>query len=434
MYNLLIVDDEKEIREGLSMIPWDNMGVNLIGCAKHGLEALQFITEHPTDIVLTDVRMPFMDGIELTSVLQRQHPFIRIVILSGHSDFGYAQKALEYGASDYLLKPTQFEPLFQSFERLIRKLDAEKQEEYRKSVLLRKELLLSKLLREEFLSVLFKNKMTADEIELGCSESEILLVGTEYTVALLRLDRISLNGDFLPDREMKLITFSLDNILADIWDANGSAYHLINKENAEIYLLSMKASAMDEFIQLKQQLTRFMGLLKSTLSLSIGRTVHRSMDIWSSAGSAKQLLDQASEEDCIRHYSSSLVDKELTAAAKETSPADQSKDKKKDHIVVQLAKQFIEENFHRSITLKEVAGTVHVTPGHLSALFRESGETYLQYLTEKRMAQAVKLLADVRYKIYEVAELVGYSDQAYFSEIFKKHTGQTPMEFRGAAK
>jgi two-component system response regulator YesN len=128
------------------------------------------------------------------------------------------------------------------------------------------------------------------------------------------------------------------------------------------------------------------------------------------------------------------MDEELTAAAKETTPVDPSKDKKKDHIVVQQAKQFIKENFHRSITLKEVAGTVHVTPGHLSALFRESGETYLQYLTEKRMTQAGKLLADLRYKIYEVAELVGYSDQAYFSEIFKKHTGQTPMEFRGATK
>ena len=118
-----------------------------------------------------------MDGIELMTLLQRQHPFIRVIILSGHSDFGYAQKALENGAVDYLLKPTNFDILFKTFEKLVHKLDAEKQEELRRSILVRKELLLSKLLREEFLADLFKSRMSVEEIELGCSESEILLEG-----------------------------------------------------------------------------------------------------------------------------------------------------------------------------------------------------------------------------------------------------------------
>ena len=125
-------------------------GREIIGSAKHGLEALQFISEHSIDIVLTDIRMPFMDGIELMTILMRQQPFIRVIILSGYSDFEYAQKALQNGAVDYLLKPTKFDNLFQTFERLVQKLDAEKQEELRKSVLVRKEMLLSKLLREEF--------------------------------------------------------------------------------------------------------------------------------------------------------------------------------------------------------------------------------------------------------------------------------------------
>ena len=130
---------------------------------------------------------------------------------------------MKNGAVDYLLKPTQFDILFQTFERLVRKLDAEKQEELRKSVLVRKEMLLSKLLREDFLSMLCKNRMSAEDIELGCSESEILLDGLEYTIALIRLDRISLNANAVSDRELKLITFSLDNILCDIWDVQGSA-------------------------------------------------------------------------------------------------------------------------------------------------------------------------------------------------------------------
>lgn len=434
MYNLLIVDDEIEIREGLSAIAWHTMGVQLLGCAKHGLEALQFISEHPIDIVLTDIRMPFMDGIELMTVLQRKQPFIRVIILSGYSDFEYAQKALKNGAVDYLLKPTQFDILVQTFERLVNKLDVEKQEELRKSVLVRKEMLLSKFLREEFLTLLFRNRMSEDDIELGCSESEILLDGLEYTVTLIRLDRISLNVKRVSDRELKLITFSLDNILCDIWDVQGSAYHLVNKENAEFYLLTSKSSPKDDFIQVKGQLSKFMGLLKSTLSLSIGKPVQQLTEIWSSAQSAKQLLENSSEEDGNHEYSAPAQAEELDhTAAKQSLSVSHAKDKKKDSMVVQQAKQFIKQNFHQSITLKQVANEVYVTPGHLSALFRESGESYLQFLTSQRLHKAIELLADYRFKIYEIAELIGYSDQAYFSEIFKKHTGKTPMEYRETA-
>lgn len=434
MYNLLIVDDEIEIREGLSAIAWHTMGVQLLGCAKHGLEALQFISEHPIDIVLTDIRMPFMDGIELMTVLLRQQPYIRVILLSGYSDFEYAQKALRNGAVDYLLKPTQFDSLFQTFERLVHKLDAEKQEELRKSVLVRKEMLLSKFLREEFLTLLFRNRMSEDDIELGCSESEIILNGLEYTVALIRLDRISLNAKMVSDRELKLIAFSLDNILCDIWDVQGSAYHLVNKENAESYLLTSNSSPKDDFIQVKRQLSKFMGLLKSTLSLSIGKPVQHLTEIWSSAQSAKQLLDNSSEEDGNYEYSAHAQAEEPGhKAAKQSLSVSPAKDKKKDSMVVQQAKQFIKQNFHQSITLKQVANEVYVTPGHLSALFRESGESYLQFLTSQRLHRAIELLADYRFKIYEIAELIGYSDQAYFSEIFKKHMGKTPMEYRETA-
>ena len=85
-------------------------------------------------------------------------------------------------------------------------------------------------------------------------------------------------------------------------------------------------------------------------------------------------------------------------AAKESVSVSHTKDKKKDSMVVQQAKQFIKQNFHRSITLKQVANEVYVTPGHLSALFRESGESYLQFLTSQRLSKAIELLADVRFK------------------------------------
>ncbi|QGQ98090.1 response regulator [Paenibacillus psychroresistens] len=407
MYNLLIVDDESKMREDLSAIPWHMMGVQLIGCAIHGLDALQFISEHQIDIVLTDIRMPFMDGIELIHILQQKHPFIRVIILSGCNNFNYAQKALGNGAVDYLLKPLQKDELVKSFAKLVSKLDVMKEAQLRNAVLIQKEGLYSKLLREEFLTKLFHVKLAADEIELGCSECGILLDGNEYTIAIIRLDPISFNIHGLTDRELKLITFSLDNILDDIWDRKGLGYHSVNKKNAECCLLSKKPSPRKDLIQVKLQLMKFSGLFSSTLSLGVGKTVQEATEIWHSTKMAKQFLGKSGNED-------SIVES--------------------DNIVVQAAKSYIMKNFHRSITLKEVSNHVYVTPGHLSLLFRGTGESYIQYLTLLRINKAIELLSDVRYKIYEVAEMVGYSDQTYFAEIIRKHTGKAPMEFRGISK
>ena len=130
---MLIVDDEKEIREGLAKWSWDAVGIEVAGCCSHGLEALQFVEERPVDIVVTDIRMPFMDGIELMTALNARYPFIRVVILSGYSDFEYAQKALKFGAIDYLLKPLQFQTLHDTFAKAMERLREEKQAEFRVS-------------------------------------------------------------------------------------------------------------------------------------------------------------------------------------------------------------------------------------------------------------------------------------------------------------
>jgi two-component system response regulator YesN len=430
IYKLLIIDDESEIREGLSLVQWEKMGIRLIKCASHGLEALQFISEHPIDIVLTDIRMPFMDGIELMNILFREHPFIKVIILTGYSDFNYAKKAVELGAVDYLLKPTNFDNLNQTFERLVKKLDAVKQDELRRSVLLRKEVLLSKFLREEFLMQLFKNSVSQDEIEQRSAEGEIILDSLEYEVAIIRLDRIFKQNQVYSEQNLKLIAFSLDNILHDIWTDKGLGYYVVNKANAECYLLTKRMLNLSEWVQIKREVNKIIGLLKSTLSIGIGKRVNQITEMNISFLSAISLLERSTEEDCILQYSAASETEMGRSNELIALPAYVSKSKKEDSMIIQKSKQFMKMNFHRSITLKEVASQVYVTPGHLSTLFRETDESYLQYLTKLRMNKAVELLMDMKYKIYEIVELTGYSDQTYFTEVFKKYMGKTPMEYR----
>ncbi|WP_167357034.1 response regulator [Paenibacillus pectinilyticus] len=427
---MLIVDDEKEIREGLSTVEWNELGIRAIGSASHGLEALQFISENSIDIVLTDIRMPFMDGIELMNLLVERYPFIKIVILSGYSDFSYAQKAVAMGAVDYLLKPTQLESLFQTFERLVSKMDAVKQEELRKAVLLRKEMILTKFLREEFIVQLLNNQISLDEMEQRASEGEVILDSSDYVVAVIRLDRISLQKEKYSEKNMKLITFSLDNILNDVWDKKEHGYHVVNPENAECYLLAKKEIPESEWVQVKREIRKVTGLLRSTISIAVGTGAQEVVNIHCSYDSASRLLVQTLEEDTIVHHKGNVDTEESASRSHINIPNYVFVDKKEDSVIIQKCKQYINNNFQRSITLKEVAAHVFVTPSHLSMLFRVSGESYIQYLTKQRMNKAVELLKDAKYKVYEIVEMTGYSDQTYFTEIFKKYTGKTPLEYR----
>ena len=124
MYRLLIVEDEEIIRRGLkSNIPWAEMDFEVVGEAENGRIALDIIPALQPDVVLTDIRMPVVDGVELMSVLKDRNPDIKIVILSGYSDFEYARKGIEFGAYSYILKPTRKSSIKEVFTRLKSEID-----------------------------------------------------------------------------------------------------------------------------------------------------------------------------------------------------------------------------------------------------------------------------------------------------------------------
>lgn len=106
-YKILVVDDEFIMWQGIKhMVNWEQEGFQVIGEAANGKEALKLIAQEEPNIVISDVVMPQMDGIELAKTIQKNYPNIRIVILSGYSDFEYVKSSFQYGVADYILKPT----------------------------------------------------------------------------------------------------------------------------------------------------------------------------------------------------------------------------------------------------------------------------------------------------------------------------------------
>ena len=116
---VLIVDDEYFVRMGLRQtIDWEGLGFLLVGEAENGVQALSLIRERQPDIVITDIKMPKMDGIELIAAIGEQGYPCEIILLSGYEEFSYAKKAIEHGVSAYLLKPTKNEDLIAALLKL----------------------------------------------------------------------------------------------------------------------------------------------------------------------------------------------------------------------------------------------------------------------------------------------------------------------------
>ncbi|MCI8404673.1 MAG: response regulator [Clostridia bacterium] len=126
MYKLMIVDDEQSIRRGIANgIPWNEWGFEVTAQASNGVEALEMIKQSKPDVVLSDIRMPEMDGVELMKRLNSEYPEIKIIILSGYSDFEYLNTAIKNNITEYLLKPTDIDEFEETFKRLKTKMDDE---------------------------------------------------------------------------------------------------------------------------------------------------------------------------------------------------------------------------------------------------------------------------------------------------------------------
>ena len=130
MYRLLIVEDEEFLRKSLCvMIDWQGLGIQVAGAVENGGEALRFLQEQgmerPVDIVLTDIRMPVMDGLELAGELQSRYPGIKTVLYSAYSEFSFAQKGIEYGVSGYLLKSQDEEEIENYFREMCHRMQKE---------------------------------------------------------------------------------------------------------------------------------------------------------------------------------------------------------------------------------------------------------------------------------------------------------------------
>lgn len=341
MIRVLIADDEKRIRDGLSAtIPWGDLGMEVVGTAAHGEAALALARETRPQIILTDVRMPRMDGLEFLKQAKAFLPRVKVVILSGYDDFTYAQQAVKLGVSDYLVKPVGAGEITAVLKNLAADLGDPTVEPPRpEGPAPHSPVRLAEAVR--------RGDQTAAFAALGEWRGQGLPLGLEdarrQAIALVDLLIQHLRQDGFEFREGE------------------------SPSPAQVHTTVLGLATV---AQVEAWLDDQVGALSAFVAQNY-RNNHR--------------------------------------------------------LIVRRALEFIDARSSGDLTAEQVAAAVGLSPNYFSHLFKKvRGQGFKDHLNTLRIEKAQALLAGGGYKVYEVAQMVGFSDYKYFSAVFKKVTGTSP--------
>ena len=216
-YKVLLVDDESIIRETIkNRIQWNALGFEVIGSLENGQEAVEFLKEQQPDLILTDIYMPFMDGLELTRYVYENYPEIKTIIISGYDDFKYAKEAVKYKVEDYILKPVTSKELTEILEKVKKSLDeSQKAKEDFKKI---RGAYISQLpmVRGRFLSHLVTGNIPVEEIDAQLSEYDIVFKEPFYMVLRVQFPNPEEWLFAHPDFGRGLLAFTIFNICEEI--------------------------------------------------------------------------------------------------------------------------------------------------------------------------------------------------------------------------
>lgn len=219
MYKLILVDDESEVRSGIiKKIDWESIGFEVIGEAENGVEALEIIENNNPDLAIIDIEMPYMNGVELSKIIHKEYPALKVIILSGYDEFEYAQKAIRYNVIEYVLKPISASDLIELLSRTRDKLDDERNER-NNLIRLKSDYMESlSIIKARFLNALILERHSIIDIEEKMQRYGMNLPAGELIVAVVKPDDYNqLNEKVVnTSEERELYAYSVFNTCKEI--------------------------------------------------------------------------------------------------------------------------------------------------------------------------------------------------------------------------
>lgn len=297
MYKLFIVDDEPLVRDGLrDYFDWGKYGIEVVGEAEDGEAALQAFSLLKPHIVLTDVKMPNIDGILLAGRLREQMPDIKIIFISGHDDVEYLKSALKVDAVDYIFKPVNFKELGAVIEKVLGILGGEEKQKdliYSMNIKLMQSM---PYLREKFFMTLVRDECEEGEElrnKLEFLELKLPVQGLFCTFVITIDDRVSIFEN-MPERDRQLTSFSVLNICQELIDTHLHGYVFENLQGEFVGILSFVAEENEEQLftlasEIKDNLLKYLQL---SVTIGVGKTVQKLNKVYQSYSMAFEAVSQ----------------------------------------------------------------------------------------------------------------------------------------------
>ncbi|WP_261303916.1 response regulator transcription factor [Paenibacillus andongensis] len=392
-WKVLIADDESIIREGiLSSVNWQQLGLEVVAEAEDGEEALELARKHSVHILLVDLNMPIMNGMSLIKHVREELPDCKIIIITGHDEFTYAQAAIRLDVDDYILKPVNPAQLADVLTKITKQMASSLEKEEHLQMASKQIERNFSLLRERFCLEWMDGVLS--EVEIREQLAFLKMPDrAPSTLGVIQWSGNSKGKELLSERDRQLILFAIENIVEELL----SPYTLV---------------------KFRDHLGMLVVLLWEPVPADAIENMDAAVQTYLKITIASQFLTGIEGVTGV----SNVYQQARTSLYKEAhlSP------------FVRLAKDFIAQRYSNpEITLEMIANEMKVSPVYLGRIFKqELGIPFVNLLTHTRIKHAIHYLSTTDMTIIEISEKVGYDSQHYFSTAFKKVVGIAPNQYR----
>ena len=293
MYKIMIVDDEDDARIAIaSTVDWEQEGFELAGDAKNGKEALELMSDKPPDVVIADINMPYVNGLELLKTVGDVYPLTKVILLSAYDDFEYAQSAVRGCAFDYILKPITKQELLGVLRSVKGSMDRESADREDIEKLRREYEASLPILRENFLSVLLTSYMEIPEIEKKALRYGLDMIGKTIVIGVISSDAgpDESSEGFGRENSAELANFAIYNIAQEVMQIHGAGMAFMHDQNIVLIGMGGSDSAAEEqclrvFDEIRCCISKY---IKFTVTIGMGHPVRQLNGIHASYRSAVQ--------------------------------------------------------------------------------------------------------------------------------------------------
>ncbi len=478
MYKLVIADDEQKIRTLLSkIINWNELGFEVVRLCSDGNEVIEYLKKHSVDCILCDIRMKNTSGIDIAKYVYNNAPRIKVILLSGYQDFGYATAALRYNAENYLLKPAKVPELKSTFMRVRENLDMQKSHldimsNYRREIFTN---LISGYYKDissiaeafanvhlEFttddsfavVKIRFSTPMKCEDypishfyqniVNLGSSPlSAFFVYSDDVSVTYLMFSKFKGSDTFLDFAgcicsnitdiskvECSIDSFSYFENAADFCsnaDNSHDPYNVLFAQNTKHLSIAIASGSREDIDKAVSSISENISdysiddfsdyFKKIAEKLDFPQQPDNGLDLKSFYSRLKQCRNISSAADAAKKY---FYD--LSLCLHSTDVQNQN---------ILRVRNYVMEHCSDDLSLEKSAAMAYLSPTYFSKVFKSiTGQTYVDFVIDCKMNKAKDLLINSQMKIYEISNAVGYRSTGSFVKLFKASCGITPTEYR----